>query len=214
MKPVPTRRSAVAAAAVVAGLGLAGTLLVPHSPAELRENVAELGGFAPVLFVVAGALLSAALFPFPVVGACAGLAFGTAVGTSLTVASTTLGAALAFAIARRFGTSFVVGVPSSRIAKLLAAVERGGFGAVLLLRVAPGLPRGVVSYTLGVTRVSATAFVAATALGSAPRAFAYASLGSAAALSNFESPEVIVAIGMLGAMAVLGGLLALLERRG
>jgi uncharacterized membrane protein YdjX (TVP38/TMEM64 family) len=90
-------------------------------------------------------------------------------------------------------------------------IERRGFWAVLYARIAPGVPYSLVNYVAGLTRVSLPAFAAATALGCAPRAFAYTALGGS--LDDLASPEAIAAIAALVVMA-LGGAVMLRAERG
>ena len=74
---------------------------------------------------------------------------------------------------------------------------------MLYARLAPGLPYTLVNYAAGLTPVRVTAFVAATALGAAPRAFAYTALGGS--FGNLGSPQAIVAVAVLVGMALVGG---------
>ena len=61
---------------------------------------------------------------------------------------------------------------------------------MLYARIAPGMPYTLVNYAAGLTRDPARAsFAAATALGTAPRAFAYTALGGS--LGNLRSPEAV-----------------------
>jgi uncharacterized membrane protein YdjX (TVP38/TMEM64 family) len=77
-----------------------------------------------------------------------------------------------------------------------------GFQSVLLARIAPGIPYNLVNYAAGLTPVPLGVFAAATALGVAPRAFAYTALGGN--IGNLGSPEAIVAICLLVVEGVLG----------
>jgi uncharacterized membrane protein YdjX (TVP38/TMEM64 family) len=63
------------------------------------------------------------------------------------------------------------------------------------------------------TPVRPGAFTLATALGTAPRAFAYAALGRAAGLGRFDSPAAIAAVVALVAMGVMGAALLARPRR-
>ena len=89
-------------------------------------------------------------------------------------------------------------------------IERRGFWAVLYARIAPGVPYSLVNYAAGLTRVSLPAFAAATAIGFAPRAFAYTALGGS--LDDLASPEAIVAYVALVVMALAGVVLLRAER--
>jgi len=73
---------------------------------------------------------------------------------------------------------------------------------VLLARVAPGMPYNLVNYAAGLTPVAFGTFVFATAIGVAPRAFAYTALGGS--IGNLGSPAAIVAICLLVAEGAVG----------
>ena len=201
----------VIAVAGIVGACVAVALFAPRSPDDLQLH----GAAAPFVFAGIAAVLSCLLFPFPVTAAAAGLLFGVVFGTLITIVATTVGAIAAFVIARRW-----IGAPPKRFAgervdRAIAAVDRRGFMAVLYLRIIPGLPRGLLSYLLGLTHVSLPAYSVATVLGTAPRAFAYASLGTTDGLSDLTSVPNLVAITaliLLGLTAPLANRLA--QRRG
>jgi uncharacterized membrane protein YdjX (TVP38/TMEM64 family) len=183
------------------------TLLVPHSAAELRRAVADLGPLAPLAFVLVTAALSCALFPFPVLAAASGLLFGTALGTAVSTAGGLGGAVAAFLVARAGGARPVAALAGPRLRRLLAGIGRHGFLAVLYLRIVPGVPRDLANYAVGLTPVGLGAYTAATLLGLAPRAFAYTALGSSFSLGRPASPEAVVAVSVLVALGLLGLLL-------
>jgi uncharacterized membrane protein YdjX (TVP38/TMEM64 family) len=89
---------------------------------------------------------------------------------------------------------------------LRAWVGARGFLSVLYARIAPGVPYNLVNYAAGLTPILLRSFVAATAIGVAPRAFAYTALGGS--LGDLTSPEALIAVGVLVAMAIGGALLA------
>jgi uncharacterized membrane protein YdjX (TVP38/TMEM64 family) len=73
----------------------------------------------------------------------------------------------------------------------------------------PGVPYSLVNYAAGLSPVALRSFAAATAIGCAPRAFAYTALGGS--LDDLGSPEAVAAIVVLVVMGVAGLVLA---RRG
>lgn len=199
---------ALAAAAVF----LVVLLSVGHSSSELRDGLAGLGIWGPVVFVVLAAGLTLALFPYPLVAAASGLLFGTVGGTAASVLGGTLGAVLAFLVARHGAAPAISRLAGERLEPLQAAVARRGFVAVLYARILPGVPRDVANYAFGLTRVRMRDFMLATLIGIAPRAFAYTALGGS--FRNLDSPEAIVAMVVLVLMGLGAALLALRERRG
>jgi uncharacterized membrane protein YdjX (TVP38/TMEM64 family) len=118
---------------------------------------------------------------------------------------------LAFTIARFVAHDAIETLAGRRLAPLQAWIERRGFWAVLYARIVPGVPYSWVNYAAGATRVGLPAFAAATAIGVAPRAFAYTALGGS--LDDLTSPEAIVALVALVVMALTGLVLLRAERR-
>jgi uncharacterized membrane protein YdjX (TVP38/TMEM64 family) len=82
-----------------------------------------------------------------------------------------------------------------RMQGLRAWVGARGFESVLLARIAPGIPYNLVNYAAGLTPIGLAVFAAATALGVAPRAFAYTALGGS--IGNLGSTVAIVAYCLL-----------------
>jgi uncharacterized membrane protein YdjX (TVP38/TMEM64 family) len=185
-----------AAFAVVA---LSGSL----SAGRVRGWVDGYGVAGPLVYIVVSACLTVALFPGPLLSGASGLLFGTALGTPVSIAAATLGACLAFSISRRMAGDAVEHLAGPRLRGLSAWVGRRGFVSILYARIAPGVPYNLVNYAAGLTPVALRTFAAATAIGCAPRAFAYTALGGS--FGDFGSPETIVAICVLAIMAV-GGL--------
>jgi uncharacterized membrane protein YdjX (TVP38/TMEM64 family) len=208
---VTARRRLLALAAGLVAVFVVVLAAVGRDPEQLRRDVDAAGAWAPVAYVALTAGLTMAFFPFPVVAAAGGLLFGVAAGTALAVTGEVLGACGAFLVARRLGARAVTEIAGARVRRLIEAVSRRGFVAVLYARIIPGMPRHPANYAFGVTAVGFLAFVTATTIGTAPRAFAYAALGGT--LGNLDSAESFVAIGLLVAMGLLGVGLLLRERR-
>ena len=145
------------------------------------------------------------LFPGPLLAGASGLLFGTALGFPVTLTAATLGAVCAFSISRRVGlrAGRAAGRPA-RAAGARAWIGQRGFLSVLYARIAPGMPYTIVNYVAGLTPVALGAFAAATALGAAPRAFAYTALGGS--FGNFRSWQTVAAVVVLVVMALVGAL--------
>jgi uncharacterized membrane protein YdjX (TVP38/TMEM64 family) len=171
----------------------------------VRDRVDSLGAAGPLLFIPISACLTVALFPGPLLAGASGLLFGTALGTPVSIVSATLGATLAFCLARWWAHDAVQELAGPRLNALRAWVGRRGFLSVLYARIAPGVPYSLVNYAAGLTPILLRSFVAATAIGVAPRAFAYTALGGS--LGDLRSPEAIVAVIVLVVMAAVGALL-------
>ena len=147
--------------------------------------------------------LTVALFPGPLLAGACGLLFGTAVGTPTAIVAATVGASAAFCVSRRFGAGAVDELSGQRVRVVQDWIAQRGFLAVLYARILPAMPFNLVNYAAGLTRVRLLVFAAATAIGCAPRAFAWVALGGN--LSNLGSPQAIAAFAVLVVMG-LGGL--------
>jgi uncharacterized membrane protein YdjX (TVP38/TMEM64 family) len=188
-------------------VALSGSL----SAGRVRDWVDGTGVLAPLVFVPLSAALSVCLFPGPLLAAASGLLFGTWLGFPITLCSTVLGAVSAFALSRWVAGDAVAQLGGRRLRALREAVGRRGFASVLYARIAPGVPYNLVNYAAGLTPIRVATFAAATALGTAPRAFAYTALGGS--IGNWRSPEAVVAAVVLVGMALVGAVLAWRGRR-
>lgn len=207
------RRRQLRAVGRLAGLGgfvvalfLIAASVFGLSSEGVRDAVDGFGPVAPLVFIAFSAALTVACVPGPLLAGAAGLLFGTALGTPTAIASATLGATAAATISRRFGAGALDELSGRRVSALQDWIAARGFLAVLYARILPGVPYSLVNYAAGLTRVPLAIFAAATALGCAPRAFAYVALGGS--LDDLGSPEAIVAFAVLVGMALAGMLFA------
>jgi uncharacterized membrane protein YdjX (TVP38/TMEM64 family) len=167
---------------------------------RVHDRMDGFGVAGPLVFIVISSVLTVVLFPGPVLSGASGLLFGTALGTPVSIVSATLGASLAFAVSRWWAHDAVA--HHARMAGLRAWVGARGFESVLLARIAPGVPYNLVNYVAGLTPIGLGVFAGATALGVAPRAFAYTALGGS--IGNLGSPVAIVALGLLVVEGAVG----------
>lgn len=196
-----------ALAALVGTLFAAVALTGELSADRVRDTVEDVGALAPLAFIFVSALLTVAMFPGPLLAGASGLLFGAALGTPVSIVAATLGASLAFSLSRRFGARSVDELSGHRLRVVQDFIAQRGFLAVLYARILPAMPYNMVNYAAGLTRVPLPTFAAATAIGCAPRAFAYTTLGGS--LSNLDSPEAIAAFAVLVLMGIGGMAVAL-----
>jgi uncharacterized membrane protein YdjX (TVP38/TMEM64 family) len=207
-QPGATRRVAIRRLAISGGtLGtVVGVLLLTGSlptPDEVRDWGEGLGDYAYVAFVPLFVAVNF-LIAWPILAGAAGLLFGTAVGTPLALAGVTC-AALAQMFASR---TLAAGHHGNLLPERTRAVEdfltRHGAVAVMESRIVPLLPWGLVNYSAGLTRLEFRQLALGTLVGGAPKVFAYTALGGS--IDNLTSPEAIVAIALLAALALGGAL--------
>lgn len=210
-EPHGSRRAAflrlAALAVVVGGVFLAATLSgnLPNAD-EVRDWGDGLGPLGPLLFIPLSVALACLLVPGPVLAGSAGLLFGTALGTPVALAATVLTAVSQMLITRYVAGARVGSLLPARVRRIDEFIERRGFFAVLYVRLTPAVPFHLVNYGAGLTRLRVRHMAAGTAVGAAPRTFAYVALGGN--LDDLGSPEARVAIGVIVGMAVLGAVLA------
>jgi len=149
----PWLRIALVATAVLV-LVLLGRRLGAALPA-FAGWVDSLGAWGPAAFIAGYALAVVAFAPGSVLTLAAGAIFGLARGTLYVFIAATLGASLAFLVARYVARPWV----ESRItanpgfAAIDRAVAAQGRRIVFLLRLSPAFPFNLLNYALGLTRV-------------------------------------------------------------
>jgi uncharacterized membrane protein YdjX (TVP38/TMEM64 family) len=203
---MPLRRLAALAVLALAAAVTAAVLL-PHSPAGLRELVVSVGPAAPVAALAAWILLTPALFPGTVLAAAGGLAFGAVGGAALAFGGALAGGLAAFALARTAssGAADRLVARSTRLARIDALLERRGFAAILAARLTPGVPATALHYVAGASRVRTGAFIAAMAVAAPLRTVPYAVLGTGLAAGSILT--LVIAAGSIALGAVASGLL-------
>ena len=172
---------------------------------EIRDWGEELGAFAVVACVPAFVLLNFVI-AWPILAGGTGLLFGTAGGTALALAGVVGAAVAQMAVARHLAGEHAGRLIPDGARRLERFLERSGTVAVMESRIVPALPFGAVNYAAGLTGLRSRQMAVGTAVGAAPKVFAYVSLGGS--LDNLGAPEAKVAIGLLVVLALSGALVA------
>lgn len=175
---------------------------------DVRDVVDAFGWAAPVAYVVVSTLLGAALVPGPVLAGASGLLFGAALGTVVTIAASVGTSVLALNAARTATGDAFDTVSGPRLKALGDFAERHGLSAVIVARLAPVLPDAPVSYLFGVIGLRTWVVALGTAIGAAPRAFSYTSIGA-----SLDDPGSPLALAGIGGVVVTGIVGAVLVRR-
>ena len=196
---VAFRRIAIYAA-IVGIVFVTGSL---PSPDEARDWGEGLGDFAYVAFVPLFVAVNF-LVAWPILAGAAGLLFGTAAGTPLALAGVTCASLAQMFVARRLAAGHHGNLLPQRTKGIEDFLTRHGAVAVMESRIVPLLPWGMVNYSAGLTRLQYRDMAVGTIIGGAPKVFAYTALGGS--LDNLDSPEALVAIALLGALALAGAL--------
>jgi len=165
--------------ALAAGLILAFANRELFAEQALHDRLAAAGWWAPLAFVVLYAVGTVLFLPGSVLTLAAGALFGVLGGAFYSLAGATLGAVMAFLVARHVAGDWVTRRAGGWLRQLIEGVEAEGWRFVAFVRLVPLFPFNVVNYALGLTRIPLTAYALTSALCMAPGALAYAWLGHA-----------------------------------
>ena len=191
----------------VVAIGYAVLWLVrPVSSEGVRGWIEPLGAAAPLAFLAVAVMLGLALVPGPLLAGSAGLLFGAALGTLLSVTAAVITGTVALLLARRVGGAGMATLSSHRVELVSSALERHGLWAVVVQRLAPGVPDAPCSYAAGLLRVSPAQIALGTALGVAPRAFGYTAIGDS--LDQPGSPLSMVGLVVVVGASIVGAIVA------
>ena len=162
------------------------------------------------------ALATVLFLPGALLTLAGGALFGPVLGTLYSLTSATLGATLAFAIARYLASGWVARKAGGWTRQIIDGVEREGWRFVAFVRLVPLLPFNLLNYALGLTRIRLLHYVVASYVFMLPGALAYSYLGYAGreAIAGGEGmiQKSLLAIALLGAVAFLPRLIKRVRR--
>lgn len=165
-------------------------------------------------FFIGWGLLYAATVAFSLPGGAllslaTGFLFGRWLGTALIVVSASVGAMAVFSAARYLFADATRRrlERSPAAAKLLTGFGRDAASYLLFLRLVPAFPFWLVNLAPAFAPVRASTYLWTTVVGILPGSFVFAnlgrSLGDIRSLQGLVSAEVLVSLGLLGALALL-----------
>lgn len=193
--------------ALLGTIGLAVALRERFDVAALQAWVEGAGAAAPLVFVAVYAAATVLFLPGAVITMAGGALFGPVWGTLWNLTGATLGASLAFLIARYLGADWVTRRAGTRLNRLNDGVTSEGWRFIAFVRLVPLFPFNLLNYTLGLTRISFGTYVLASAVFMLPGALAFTWLGHAGreALSGGEGTvrTILIALALVSAMALL-----------
>lgn len=167
------------------------------------------GLLAPLVFIGARALGAVAFVPGSIMAMAAGGLFGLVGGAVYNLVASTLGAVLAFGVARYLAPDWVASQMEGRdrLTRLVKGVEAEGWRFVAFVRLVPLFPYNVLNYALGLTRIKLSHFTLASLVCMIPGDIAYVYIGYAgrqAIASNEAAWQTgLVALGLLACLAFI-----------
>jgi uncharacterized membrane protein YdjX (TVP38/TMEM64 family)/rhodanese-related sulfurtransferase len=200
---------------------LAGTIVLAivyrdrFDAAALQAWVQDAGAWAPLLFMLIYAIAAVLFLPGSVLTLAGGALFGPLLGTFYNLTGATLGAALAFLVARYLASDWVAARSGGRLKQLINGVESEGWRFVAFVRLVPLFPFNLLNYALGLTRIRFSHYLLATYVCMLPGAFAYTYVGYAGreAVSGGEGliQKALLALALLALVAFLPRLIGRLR---
>jgi uncharacterized membrane protein YdjX (TVP38/TMEM64 family) len=173
--------------------------------------VKQTGIWGPVVFIAVYTIAPALFLPGSVLTLAGGALFGPFAGALFSLMGATIGATVAFLIARYVAADWVERRVSGRLRDIKAGVEREGWRFVAFVRLVPLFPFNLLNYALGLTRLSVQTFAVTSFIAMAPGALAYAYLGDAGREAVSGGPDLVrkglLALALLAAVTLLPSLI-------
>jgi len=179
-------RALVIVAALVLGAAVArwaglGDLLHVDGLRRFRDWIHGYGAWAPAVFIAGYVVAKLCFFPALPLTLLGGIAFGPLWGTLYVSIAATLGASLAFLIARYALRGLVAGwiARSPRLLRLDQAVATYGWRILMVTRLVPLFPFTLQNFAYGLTRIHFGVYVAVSWVCMLPGTAAYTLAASA-----------------------------------
>lgn len=204
------KKTAVLLVLLIALAALTWKLSTWLTPQQLQQALQQTGGWAPVLYIGLFVLLPTFFFPVAVLALAGGLLFGLWWGSVYTFIGAVLNCALMFLLARYVGRSQVQRLVEQKLSpqwqrRLQMADGKEGFLLLIILRLIPAVPYNLINYTFGLTGISFSSYLLASAIGIIPGTFAFINIGDKTLEAG--SPSFWIAIGLLVLLLAVTGLL-------
>ena len=204
-------------ALLITGITLAIVYRDAFDAAELEAWVKDAGPAGPILFMLIYALGAVFFLPGSALTLAGGALFGPVWGTLYNLTGATIGATLAFLIARYLTSGWVEQKTGGRLKQLKQGVEGEGWRFVAFVRLVPLFPFNLLNYALGLTRIKLSHYLIATYICMLPGAFAYTYLGYAGreAVAGGEGliQKAMLALALLALVAFLPRIIGRLRQK-
>jgi uncharacterized membrane protein YdjX (TVP38/TMEM64 family) len=140
--------------ASVIGVQLSGAIHYLQQE-KLQELIASYGALAPAIYILIYALAPVLFLPGLPITIVGGIVFGPLWGVVYTITGATIGASLAFLVARYVARDWVTSkLTGPKWAKLDQEVAHHGWKVVAFTRLIPAFPFNLLNYAFGLTKVS------------------------------------------------------------
>lgn len=148
---------------------------------NLKEWINSFGVVAPILYLVLYTIGGVAFLPGTPLALLAGIAFGPVWGSLLACTGATLGATLAFIVARYAARKMVEEWASKNevFKKIDQGVEKQGWRMLMITRLVPVFPYNVQNFAYGLTKINLLTFILVSFICMLPGAIAFCFMAGA-----------------------------------
>jgi uncharacterized membrane protein YdjX (TVP38/TMEM64 family)/Fe-S oxidoreductase len=201
--------------AAVAGIHLSGAAHYLQQD-RLRELIAGYGALAPAIYILIYALAPVLLLPGLPITIAGGILFGPFWGVVYTIAGATIGASLAFLVARYLARDWVAArLTGPKWEKLDSEVAQHGWKVVAFTRLIPLFPFNLLNYAFGLTKIPFLHYVAASFVCMLPACIAFIVFSSSllGLIKGKVSPTALLGIGLIVLVSLIPGVYRRLKGR-
>ena len=184
---------------------------------EILDNtIKEAGLWGPLIFMLIYATATVLFLPGSILTLAGGALFGPLAGTLYNLTGATIGATLAFLVARYLASEWAARKAGERVKLLMKGVEDEGWRFVAFTRLVPLFPFFILNYALGLTRIRIAHYIFASFVFMLPGAFAFTYLGYAgrevAEGGEGTIQKILIALALVAAIVFLPRFIKRLRR--
>lgn len=211
------RWRAALALAIIGAIALVAIFRAQLDTTAIAQWIGRFGMAGPLIFMLIYTIGTVLFVPGSLLTVTGGALFGPVWGTLYSLTGATLGATLAFLIARYLTSGWVARKSGGRLRQLTQGVEAEGWRFVAFVRLVPLIPFNALNYALGLTTIKLSHYVITSYLCMLPGAIAYTYLGYAGREAIAGGEQVIekglLALALLATALFLPRLVSLLRHK-
>lgn len=191
--------------AVVAGVQLSGAANYLQQD-TLQSLIASYGVLAPAIYILVYSLAPVLFLPGLPITIVGGIVFGPFWGVVYTITGATIGASLAFLMARYVARDWVSSkLTGPKWEKLDREVAEHGWKVVAFTRLIPAFPFNLLNYAFGLTNVSFIQYAVTSFICMLPACIAFIVFSSSllGLITGKISPTLLLGIGLMVAVSLI-----------
>ena len=192
-------------AVVVAGVQLSGATRYLQQE-KLQALIASYGALAPAIYILIFALAPVLFLPGLPITIVGGILFGPLWGVLYTITGATIGASLAFLVARYVARDWVAAkLTGPTWEKLDSEVARNGWKVVAFTRLIPAFPFNLLNYAFGLTKISFVQYVVVSFICMLPACIAFIVFSSSllGLITGKVSPTLLMGIALIVGVSLI-----------